>query len=156
MLKIDSIDKKILEILQKNVQKSAYELSEILHLSPSQINRRRQRLEKSGFLTGLFYKVSAEKLGLAVQAFIQVQTESQTAETHQAIRKLAYKQQEITAVWTLTGEADYMFRVFCPDLIALNRLIQTVLLPHPSIGRVQSQIVMEELKDDTALPVIRS
>ena len=46
-----------------------------------------------------------------------------------------------------------MLRVVCADLAALNRLVQDVLLPHPSIGRVQSQIVMEELKDAIALPL---
>ena len=55
----------------------------------------------------------------------------------------------------LTGEADYIFRVFCVDLSALNSLIQNVLLPHPFIGRVQSQIVMNQMKGDTALPLPR-
>jgi DNA-binding Lrp family transcriptional regulator len=53
----------------------------------------------------------------------------------------------------MTGEADYLLRIYCTDLAALNRLTQEVLLPHPSIGRVHSQIVMEELKDDSALPL---
>jgi hypothetical protein len=39
------------------------------------------------------------------------------------------------------------------DLSALNSLIQNVLLPHPFIGRVRSQIVMNQMKDDTALPL---
>lgn len=92
-------------------------------------------------------------LGLNVQAFIQIQTDSQTGETHQSVKKLTESHPEIVAAWTLTGEADYIFRVFCTDLAALNHLIQNVLLPHPSIGRVQSQIVMDQMKDDTALPL---
>ncbi|HCI08496.1 MAG TPA: AsnC family transcriptional regulator, partial [Sulfitobacter sp.] len=84
---------------------------------------------------------------------IQVQTESQTDKTHQSIQKLTKSQPEIVAAWTLTGEADYIFRVYCANLTSLNNLIQNVLLPHPSIGRVQSQIVMDQLKDETALPL---
>lgn len=154
MMKLDRIDIRLLEILQGKAQSSAQYLSEALNLSPSQVGRRRQRLEAEGYITGTTCKVSAEKLGLSVQAFIQVQTGAHDAETHSAIGRLIQSQREITAAWTMTGDADYLLRVFCADLPALNRLIQNVLLPHPSIGRVHSQIVMDQLKADAALPVI--
>jgi DNA-binding Lrp family transcriptional regulator len=60
---------------------------------------------------------------------------------------------EVVSVWTLTGEADYLLRVYCSDLTALNTLIHNVLLPHPSVARVQSQIVMNQLKSDAPLPL---
>ena len=56
------------------------------------------------------------------------------------------------AAWTLTGEADYLLRVMCEDLAALNRLVQDILLPHDAVGRVQSQIVMDQIKPDGPLP----
>ena len=52
----------------------------------------------------------------------------------------------------MTGDADYLLRVYCADLSALNRLIHDVLLPHPTVGRVHSQIVMDQLKPDGPLP----
>lgn len=60
---------------------------------------------------------------------------------------------EVINAWTLTGEADYLLRVWCADLGALNRLIHDRLLPHPAVARVQSQIVMDQLKQAAALPV---
>ncbi|MEL7414685.1 MAG: Lrp/AsnC ligand binding domain-containing protein, partial [Pseudomonadota bacterium] len=60
---------------------------------------------------------------------------------------------EIVSVWTLTGQTDYMLRVFCRDLSDLNRMVQDVLLAHPSVARVESQIVMERLKDNTPITV---
>jgi len=59
---------------------------------------------------------------------------------------------EIVAAWTLTGEADYMLRVFCSDLKALNVLVQDILLPLPMVLRVQSRIVMDQIKADAPLP----
>jgi DNA-binding Lrp family transcriptional regulator len=52
----------------------------------------------------------------------------------------------------LTGDADYLLRAYCEDLNALNRLIHEVLLPHAAVSRVQSQIVMDQLKRDAPLP----
>ena len=155
MTKLDHTDKRLLEILQSTAHNSSTAISEALNLSLSQVGRRRQRLEAEGYIIGTACKVSAAKIGLSVQAFIQVQTGAHDAETHSAIKTLIESQSEITAAWTMTGDADYLFRVFCEDLPALNRLIQDVLLPHPSIGRVHSQIVMDQLKADGALPIFR-
>jgi DNA-binding Lrp family transcriptional regulator len=55
--------------------------------------------------------------------------------------------------WTLTGEADYLLRVWVTDLPALNYLIHHRLLPHSAVARVQSQIVMDQPKADSGLPL---
>ena len=60
---------------------------------------------------------------------------------------------QVVACWTLTGDADYLLRVWCDDLLALNALIQNRLLPHPAVARVQSQIVMDQPKADAGLPL---
>ncbi len=57
------------------------------------------------------------------------------------------------AAWTLTGEADYLLRIWCADLAALNRLVQQALLPHPAVARVHSQIVLDRVKPDAPLPL---
>ncbi|MEM8837620.1 MAG: Lrp/AsnC family transcriptional regulator [Pseudomonadota bacterium] len=150
---LDPKDIQLLALLQLDGLTSSQELSEKLGMSASQIGRRRQRLEADGYIEKTPSRLNAAKLGLTVQAFIQIQTEAQTGETHQAVEQLTRRHPEIVAAWTLTGDADYIFRVYCKDLAALNRLIQEVLLPHPSIGRVHSQIVMDQIKDDTALPL---
>lgn len=150
---LDQTDEHLLALLQADAQTSAAKLSQTLNLSASQISRRRQRLEEDGYITGTVCKVDAVKIGLTVQAFIQVQTDAHTKETHASFLRLIKTRREITGAWTMTGDADYLLRVYCADLPALNRFTQDVLLPHPSIGRVHSQIVMEDLKDASALPV---
>ncbi len=106
-----------------------------------------------GIIEGYPCRLNPERLGLSVQAFIHVQTNFHTGDTHQSVQKLTESRPEIVAAWTLTGEADYLLRVFCKDLSTLNHLIQNVLLPHPSVGNVRSQIVMDQMKDETALPL---
>jgi DNA-binding Lrp family transcriptional regulator len=145
---LDSIDSRLLAALQRDAQTTAQDLGAALNLSASQIARRRQRLEAAGYVTGYVARVDPARLGLTVQAFVQVQMASHAPEAARAFATLV----EVISVWTLTGEADYLLRVWCADLPALNRLIHQVLLPHPSVARVQSQIVMDQLKADAPLP----
>jgi DNA-binding Lrp family transcriptional regulator len=150
---LDSLDRRLLAELQRQGTLTAQELAERLPLSASQIGRRRQRLEAAGYLAGYRAQLSPERLGLTVEAFIQVTMAAHTAENAEDFRGLCRRTEEVTGAWTLTGEADYLLRVHCRDLRALNRLVQEVLLPHPAVARVQSRIVMERIKADAPLPI---
>ncbi len=150
---LDAIDSRLLAALQENAQLTAQELGEWLNLSPSQAGRRRQRLEAEGYITGYHAAVAPEMVGLGVQAFIQVVMADHTEKNARDFVRLAQMQPEIVGAWTLTGEADYLLRVYCADLAALNRLVQQALLPHPAVSRVQSRIVMDRIKPDAPLPI---
>lgn len=150
---LDPIDSRLLTELQKNAELTAEALGDLLNLSASQAGRRRQRLEAEGYITGYAARVDPAKVGLSVQAFVQVQMASHAPEAARSFASLISTRPEVISAWTLTGEADYLLRVWCTDLPGLNRLIHQVLLPHPAVARVQSQIVMDQFKADAALPV---
>lgn len=149
----DNIDSRLLRAVQRNAHLTTQDLGEILALSPSQAGRRRQMLENEGYIQDYRAIVRPEKIGLTVEAFIQVMMNAHTPENAQDFIRLTEREEEIVGAWTLTGEADYLLRVFCSDLKALNHLVHEVLLPHPSVARVQSQIVMNSVKSDSPLPV---
>jgi DNA-binding Lrp family transcriptional regulator len=148
----DEVDTQLLAALQEDAQMTALDLANRLNLSASQIGRRKHRLENAGIIRGYTARLDPAQLGLSVQGFIQVQMANHASEQAQAFARLVATSREITSCWTLTGEADYLLHVFCEDLQALNRLIQDRLLPHPAVARVQSQIVMDQLKSNAPLP----
>lgn len=149
----DSTDTRLLRAIQADAQLTAQQLGDRLNLSPSQAGRRRQRLEADGTIRGYRAVLDAGRLGLNVEAFIQVAMATHSAENAADFIALTRRREDIVGIWTLTGEADYLLRVYCGDLRDLNDLVQKVLLPHPAVARVQSQIVMERVKPDTPLPV---
>ncbi len=150
---LDATDQQLLAALQAKGDLTAQDLAERLNLSASQAARRRQRLEAERLITGYTARLDPARLGLTVQAFVQVQMAAHTPDAARSFARLIATRAEVVACWTLTGEADYLLRVWCADLAALNQLIQHALLAHPSVGRVQSQIVMEQMKPDSGLPL---
>jgi DNA-binding Lrp family transcriptional regulator len=150
---LDPTDKALLRALQNDAQLTAQDLGERLNMSPSQAGRRRQRLEADGFITHYAARLDPRAVGLTVQAFVQVQLTQHGGDNARSFARLMETRPEIVSVWTMTGEADYLLRVWTVDLSALNRLIHEVLLEHPIVARVQSQIVMDQLKTDAPLPL---
>jgi DNA-binding Lrp family transcriptional regulator len=150
---IDETDSRLLDEMQRDPMQTAQDLGARLNLSASQAARRRQRLEQDGVITGYTARLDPAKVGLTVHAFVQVQMAAHSVEAARSFASLITTLPQVTSCWTLTGEADYLLAVWCADLAALNVLIQQRLLPHPAVARVQSQIVMDRLKDNTGLPV---
>lgn len=150
---LDETDSRLLAALQKNAHLTAQELGELLNLSPSQAGRRRQRLESCGIVQGYHARLDPLMLGLSVQAFVQVQLSTHDPEQAQSFNRLIETRPEVISGWALTGDADLLLRIFTEDLRGLNRFIHEVLLPHPSVSRVHSQIVMDQVKPDAVLPV---
>ena len=150
---LDETDKRLLAALQTDAHLTAQHLGEMLNLSPSQAGRRRQRLEAEGYIRGYAARLEPRKVGLTVQAFVQVALATHGPEQSRSFARLVATSPEVISAWTLTGEADYLLRVYCEDLAALNRLIHERLLPHPAVSRVQSQIVMDQFKPDAPLPM---
>lgn len=150
---MDEIDSRLLAEVQKQADITAQDLGAVLNLSPSQAARRRQRLEAEGVILGYGARLDPAKLGLTVQAFVQVQMAAHSADNARNFVSLMATLPAVVSCWTMTGEADYLLRVWCADLPALNALIHHRLLPHPAVARVQSQIVMDQPKVDAGLPV---
>ena len=149
----DETDSRLLSAVQANAQITAQELGDLLNLSASQAARRRARLESDGLISGYSARLSPQKLGLTVQAFIQVHFAAHSPEAARDFLRLISTLPEVVACWTLTGEADYMLKVAVGDLKELSRLVNEVLLPHESVARVRSEIALETLKEPGLLPL---
>ncbi len=153
---LDQADSKILTALQQDGRLTSQDLAEIAGLSPSQCARRRQRLEEDGVISGYRAIVDPARAGAAIVAFIRVVMATHSRENASAFQRLVEKTPEILDAWVLTGDADYLIRVAVADLAALNALVQDVLLPHPIVARVQSQILLSELKANAPVPIRRA
>jgi DNA-binding Lrp family transcriptional regulator len=150
---LDETDIRLLAELQRNAMLTSQELGERLNLSASQAARRRQRLEAEGVVAGYAARLEPGRLGLSVQAFVQVQMAAHSPDAARSFARLLATLPQVVSAWTMTGQSDYLLRVWCADLPELNSLIHSALLPHPSVARVQSQIVMDTLKAEGGLPV---
>ena len=69
------------------------------------------------------------------------------------IRVLIQSLEEVQEAYALTGDADYLLKIAVPDLRALSRILNDVLLPHRTVAHVQSSIVLDRLKHTTRLPL---
>jgi DNA-binding Lrp family transcriptional regulator len=152
---MDEFDLKMLQALQQDGRLTNQELADRIGLSPSQCSRRRVVLEKAGVIAGYHAAISNKAVGLDVLVFIQVSLATQAPDSGQAFVKLIRGVDEVQECYSLTGEADYLVKLVVPNLETLSRVINEVFLPHRSVGRVRSSVVLDRVKETARLPLQR-
>ena len=150
---LDAIDLRLLAALQRDGRLTNQQAGELVGLSPSQCSRRRLALEAAGVIRGYHVELAAEPLGLRLLVFVQVTLATHSRDNAQRFRELVARLEEVQEAYAMTGDADYLLKAVVPDLKDLSALVNDVLLPHESVARVRSSIVLERLKESNRLPL---
>lgn len=151
-VEIDEIDRRLLAELQRDGTLSVDQLSERVALSRNACWRRVKRLEEDGVITGRVALVDADKLGLGLSVFILVRTSNHDPDWLRKFRAAVTGFAEITGVYRMSGDLDYVLRARVADVKAYDRLYQR-LIAKVALSDVSASFVMEEIKETTVVPV---
>jgi len=110
------------------------------------------QLEERGIIKGRVVLLDADKLGLDLTALIFVRTQSHDPQWLAEFRAAVSAFPEITSVWRMTGDLDYVLRARIGSVKAYDHLYQRLIAKLP-IADVSASFVMEEIKETTALPI---
>jgi len=150
--KPDSMDKRILSVLQRDSTLSLDALSEAVCLSRNACWRRVQQLEAAGIIRQRVTLLDPQRLNLALTVFIVIRTGRHSADWAETFRATLAQIPEITGAYRTAGDIDYILRARVPDVAAYDRLYQR-LIARIDMTDVSASFVMEELKDTHELPL---
>jgi DNA-binding Lrp family transcriptional regulator len=152
---LDTFDWRLVCALQDDASLTNAALAERIGLSASQVSRRRQRLEEAGVITGYRALIAPGAVGLSVTVFVHVTLDTHSRDNARRFRDLVRLTPAVIEAHALTGEADYLVKLSVGTLKELSDIINEVFLPHDSVARVRSEIVLETLKQPAGLPLPR-
>ncbi|NYZ61324.1 Lrp/AsnC family transcriptional regulator [Luteimonas deserti] len=152
---LDRIDLLLLAELQRNGRLTNTDLAERVHLSPSACLRRVQRLERDGVIAGYRADVSAERLGLGLQAFVRVQLKHHDSAAVAGFADLVNGWDEVIACHALTGDMDYLLQIAVRDLEHFSGFLLDRLLNQPAVDDVNSSFVLRTVKANRGMPLLR-
>ncbi|AZZ91007.1 winged helix-turn-helix transcriptional regulator [Hahella sp. KA22] len=154
LVKIDRIDRKILECLQKDGGLSNQELAEKVGLSPSPCLRRVRALEEAGIILRRVTLLERKKLGLSLTVVIQISMDRHTPERFEEFENQVKESPEVQECYLITGqEADYMLKVVVPDMDAYQVFLLNKITRIPGVSGVHSSFVLRRVVDNTELPL---
>lgn len=150
---MDDLDRKILLALQTNARKKNVELARELDIAPSTVLERIRRLEENGSIQGYRGVINPAQLGFNIQAVVAVSLDRHEVDTIRKFEQGIQKISHVRSCYHLTGRFDYLLHVTARDQEQLGDLIKNWIASIPGIGRVETSLVLSEVKPDEGWPI---
>jgi Lrp/AsnC family leucine-responsive transcriptional regulator len=150
---LDSVDRRILEVLQVEGRLANVALAERVHLSPSPCLRRVKALEQDGVVSGYRAMLDREAVGLGLTVFVEIKVEGHSEKLASELETAVAKMPEVVSSYLVSGAADFLLEVVVPDLPSYERLLLGSLLKLPGVHDVRSNIAIRTVKAPSPLPL---
>jgi Lrp/AsnC family transcriptional regulator len=153
-IKIDEIDRNVLDLLQRDASLSTAELARRVGLSMSPCWRRIRRLESLGVISRRVALLDRHKLGFEVMVFASVKLSAHGRQSLPEFEAAIENFHEVIACYVMTGDVDYLLQVVTRDIGSYESFLRNQLLQLPTVREVHSQIALNQLKYTTQLPIL--
>ena len=151
-MKLDAIDRKLLDMLQLDCDTPVAELAAAVQLSTTPCWRRIQRMKDAGVITGNVALVEPGSVNVGVTVFVNIKTNQHSQAWFDRFHATVDSIPEVVEFYRMSGDVDYLLRIVVPDIAAYDGVYKR-LIAGTQLFDVSSSFAMEQLKFTTALPL---
>lgn len=146
---LDSLDRRILQELQRDGRLSWVELGERVSLSSSACQRRVQSLISGGVITGFSADIDSSALGFEIEAYLSVRVERHDVKRAQEFRQAIGRYPEVISCRMMTGDIDFLLHVIARDVQTYGRFVEEKILSLPGVTDASTSIVLDQIKQQS-------
>lgn len=150
---LDSLDLRILELLQQDVTIPVNDIAERVASSKSVVWRRIQRFLDSGIIRRRVALLDTKKVGLGVTIFAHVKMARHGKNTLQKFAAAINRLPEVVECHTLMGDVDFLLKIVVRDVERYQQFVWNELSQIEGVREVSSSISLNQLIDAQRLPL---
>ena len=143
---LDSRDRRILALVQRDAKMSQAEIAKHVGLSTAAVNERLKKLEHAGVIRRYTALVDPRAVGASVAAFVEVFVEHPRYEA--ALLERIMKLDEVMECHHITGEFSLLMKVRVRDIEALQQLLLHQLNGMEGVRQTRTIMVLSTVKED--------
>ncbi|MEP6502270.1 MAG: Lrp/AsnC family transcriptional regulator, partial [Betaproteobacteria bacterium] len=110
-MKLDAIDRRLLELLQLDCDTPIAELAARVQLSTTPCWRRVQRMKDAGVIMANVALVDPKQVNVGVTVFVNVKTSQHTQAWFDQFRATVEAIPEVVEFYRMSGDIDYLLRI---------------------------------------------
>ncbi|MBD3160162.1 MAG: AsnC family transcriptional regulator [Candidatus Lokiarchaeota archaeon] len=142
-MELDTIDKKIIEMLKEDGRRSYSEIAEHVDRTEVTVRRRVNNLLEEGVIRRFTIDVDPLKIGRRIRTIIRVKVAMKEAS---ALAEKVKSLEEVTEAYILDGSCGLMLKVVVDNLSELRQFLENRFGNLPGVGEVETCIVLEDIK----------
>lgn len=148
---LDKVDRRLLNLLQKNNQISTRELADAVHISQPTCLRRIRDMRDAGIISADVAMIDPFALGYGMLAFLEVSLDNQSDEYMQEFEARMGREPEVMQCYFVSGDYDYFLVVHVVDMDAYYQFVRRVISGSGNVRHFQSRFPMKRAKFDTRI-----
>ncbi len=152
-MKLDSIDHKVLEILQTNAKITNAQLSKEIGLSPAPTLERVKKLETTGIIQSYHAQVNREKVGLGVTTFVMISLIGHKKQVTNAFVEQIHGIPEVIECHHVTGSCDFLLKIIAKDISSYQQLMLEKVNEIEQVANTQTMVILSTFKESKVLPI---
>ncbi len=152
-LHFSDLDKRILDLLQRDASASMADLARQANTSPATCWRRIKALEESGVLGRQVRLVDPASVGRKMDVFCQVRMKAQDAASRAEFKRAMELEPTIVEVYSISGEWDYLLHLLVRDMADFEQILMRRVLEHDSVSGTNTIFALSRVKHVTEVPV---
>ena len=142
VIKLDGIDKKILQMLMENSRRPILEIAKNIGISGAAIHQRLRKLEKNNLIIGSGIKVNTKILGYTTMAFIGIFLDRAT--NNKTVVNQLKEIKEILECHYTTGDWSILAKLICKDNEDLMEILTKKIQTINGVARTETYISLEQ------------
>jgi Lrp/AsnC family leucine-responsive transcriptional regulator len=152
-MKIDSIDKQILSILQQDAQITNVELARKIGISPPAMLERVKRLEKNGIIKRYVAIVDPSKVSKGIFALVSVSLSAHQLSSIDQFTRQIKKLDEVLECYHVAGEEDFILKIAVSSIEEYEKFILSKLTKINGVSKVNTKFVLSTVKYNTKIKI---
>lgn len=156
MTDLDTLDLRILDLIQENAEMPCEAIADAVGLSASAVQRRISRLKRGGVIEKVVALVEPRSVGRTVTVLVEVEIDNERRGSLDAFQRWVVEAPEVQSCWYVTGDADYALLVSTRDLDGYNAFIERLMTEQPVVRKYKSLIALKTIKRGLKVPVRHS
>lgn len=152
---LDSVDRQLLAMLQKDGRRAVKDLAADLNVAPSTCAERMRGLLRRGVISGIHAKPDLAEIGRSEQALLGLRVRPHSRELRDGLVQAMLACPEVLAAYHVSGNDDLLVHLAVPDTAAMRDFILDRITSRPEVVAVQSYLIFQEWRQLVIEPLSR-
>ena len=148
---LDSFDRAILRIVQRDAKRPQRQIAEAVNLSAAAVQRRIAAMEATGVITRNVALVDPDAVALTITSVVEVRLHDERVATVDAAKALFRDTPEVQLCYYVTGGISFVLVIVTSDMRAYEALTRRLFAENDAIESYRSLIALDRVKADTSI-----
>lgn len=150
---MDRIDRKLLNLLQRDASRTNADMADEVGLSPSSCLRRVRRLRQTGVIDRIVAILNPARTGRTLKAVVTVELQLHGEQHMRRFLETAAAEDAVAQAYAVTGEVDVVLMLHLRDMEEFDTLCDRLFRDQTNVARFFTMMVIRTAKNETAVPL---